>query len=131
MARLAVNGSRTATGRTRMVDFTREKTEDGVTERLFDLTVAGETVPAVVWAPQGAKGPRPLVLMGHGGSQHKKTPGIRTNAAQYALKHGYATRAIDAPGHGDRISREAAVQLMRETWARVTGQVPSGWTPER
>ena len=111
--------------------FTDERTDDGVTRRSFSVTVAGETVPAVIWAPQGAKGPRPLVLMGHGGSQHKKTPGISTRARQYAQRLGYATLAIDAPGHGERISREAAAALMRETGARVTGQVASSWTPER
>ena len=67
-----------------MVNFTREKSEDGVTERLFDLTVAGERVPAAIWAPDNAKGPRPLVLMGHGGSQHKKIGTLVARARQYA-----------------------------------------------
>jgi pimeloyl-ACP methyl ester carboxylesterase len=113
------------------MEFTDERTEDGVTRRSFALTVAGETVPAVIWAPASATGPRPLLLMGHGGSQHKKTPGITARARQFAQRHGYATLAIDAPGHGDRISREQAVALARETGARVTGQVASGWTSER
>ncbi|MFI4950075.1 MAG: alpha/beta hydrolase [Caulobacterales bacterium] len=114
-----------------MIEFTDQRSEDGVTRRSFEITVAGERVPAVLWAPEDASGPRPLILMGHGGSQHKKTPGIRTRAAQYAQRFGYATLAIDAPGHGDRISREQAETLMRETGARVTGQVASAWTPER
>jgi pimeloyl-ACP methyl ester carboxylesterase len=111
--------------------FTDERTQDGVTRRSFSVTVAGESVPAVIWTPAGAAGPRPLVLMGHGGSQHKKTPGIRARAANYARRYGWATLAIDAPGHGDRIGREAAEALGRETMARVTGQVASSWTPER
>ena len=111
--------------------FTDERTEAGVTRRSFTLEVAGESVPGVIWAPEGARGPRPLVLMGHGGSQHKKTPGIRARAAQFAQKFGYATLAIDAPGHGDRIGREEAVALAREVGARVTGQAPAGFTPER
>lgn len=111
--------------------FTDERSDDGVTRRSFSVSVAGESVPAVIWAPAGAKGPRPLVLMGHGGSQHKKTPSLSVRARQYAQRFGYATLAIDAPGHGDRISREAAAALARETGARVTGQAPSPWTPER
>src|SRR5580704_13075691 len=105
-----------------MIEFTREKTADGVTERLFDLTVAGNRVPAVIWAPDGASGPRPLVLMGHGGSQHKKIGSLAARARIYARKFGYATLAIDAPGHGDRISRERAVELAREVGARVRGE---------
>ena len=114
-----------------MVDFRDERSEDGVTRRSFELSVAGERVPAVLWTPEGATGPRPLVLMGHGGSQHKKTPGIRARAAQYAQRLGYATLAIDAPGHGDRISREEAEAFARDVGARVTGQAAPGWTPER
>lgn len=111
--------------------FTDIRTEDGVTRRSFSVSVGGEDVPAVIWAPQDARGPRPLVLMGHGGSQHKKTPGIRARAAQYAQRLGYATLAIDAPGHGDRITRAESDALAASTLARVTGQVASGWTPER
>lgn len=108
-----------------MLIFTREKTEAGVTERLFDLTVAGERVPAVLWSPQNASGARPLILMGHGGSQHKKIGTLAARARQYAQRLGYATLAIDAPGHGDRISREQAEALAREVGARVRGEAGS------
>jgi dienelactone hydrolase len=115
-----------------MVEFTRERqVEGGAIERLFDLTVEGERVPAVIWAPEGARGPRPLVLMGHGGSQHKKIGSLAIRARTYAAKFGYAVLAIDAPGHGDRVSREEAQANMREVGARVSGQVASPWTPER
>ncbi|HEX2590668.1 MAG TPA: hypothetical protein VHL34_04200 [Rhizomicrobium sp.] len=109
-----------------MTEFTRERSADCVTERLFDLTVAGERVPAVIWSPEGATGPRPLILMGHGGSQHKKIGGIAARARQYAQRLGYATLAIDAPGHGDRISREEAVRLAKEVGARVRGEAGTG-----
>jgi len=113
------------------MEFTDVRSEDGVTRRSFSVSAGAERVPAVIWAPEGAAGPRPLILMGHGGSQHKKTPTLSARARGYARKFGYATLAIDAPGHGDRISREEAETLARETGARVTGQVTSGWTPER
>ena len=104
------------------MEFKREKLIDGVLQREFDLEVAGETVPCVVWSPRDARGPRSLVCMGHGGSQHKKTPGIRSRAVDYARQYGWATLAIDAPGHGDRISREQAAALARDVGARVTGR---------
>ena len=112
--------------------FTRERSFEGVTERLFDVTVAGERVPAVIWAPEAARGPRPLVLMGHGGSQHKKITSLAQRARHYAGRLGYAVLAIDAPGHGDRISRQEAAEQMRLVGARVRGEAaPAGFTPER
>ena len=90
------------------MEFIGEKTEDGVTRREFRLSVDGDTVPGVIWAPEGATGPRPLILLGHGGSQHKKVANLTAAAISNAQKLGYATLAIDAPGHGDRITREQA-----------------------
>jgi cephalosporin-C deacetylase-like acetyl esterase len=109
-----------------MVSFTRERTENGVTEYLFDLTVSGERVPAAIWAPEGRKGERPLILMGHGGSQHKKIGTLAARARNFAQRLGYATLAIDAPGHGDRISREQAAQLAKEVGERVRGVSGAG-----
>jgi len=114
------------------MNFTQERPEEGgVIRRSFELSVDGQTVPGVIWSPQAARGPRPLVLMGHGGSQHKKTAGIVSRARAYARKFGYATLAIDAPGHGDRISREEAVALGREVGARVRGETAAPMDSER
>jgi dienelactone hydrolase len=109
-----------------MVKFTRERTDDGVTERLFDLTVSGERVPAVLWSPEGAKEPRPLICMGHGGSQHKKVGSLTDRARRYAQRFGYATLALDAPGHGDRISREEAEALAKDIADRAAGRGTRG-----
>ncbi|HEX3700239.1 MAG TPA: hypothetical protein VHV27_06145 [Phenylobacterium sp.] len=114
-----------------MTEFTDVRAEDGVARYSFTVGCGGEQVPAVLWAPEAAKGPRPLLLMGHGGSQHKKVENLRLRAIHYAKRLGYAVLAIDAPGHGDRISRDEAARNMAETGARVTGQVATGWTPER
>lgn len=101
------------------MEYSQEKVIDGVVERLFDIEVDGERVPCVVWVKEGASGPRPLVLFGHGGSQHKRINTLRARAIGYANKFGYACAAIDAPGHGDRISRDEAAALSKETGKRV------------
>lgn len=79
------------------------QTGRGVTERRFDLEVAGEVVPGIVWTPEDAHAPRPLVLLGHGGSQHKRSPNILALARRLVRHLGYAAAAIDAPEHGDRV----------------------------
>lgn len=103
----------------RNLEFTKEKVIEGVVERLFDFEVNGERVPGVVWVKEGASGPRPLVLFGHGGSQHKRINTLRARAIGYANKFGYACAAIDAPGHGDRISRVEAEALSAAIGKRV------------
>jgi cephalosporin-C deacetylase-like acetyl esterase len=75
-----------------------ETTSDGVTQRLF----AVGDVPGAVWAPEGAVGPRPLVLLGHGGGGHAAAPPIAARAGQYVTGCGFAVAAIDAPGWGGR-----------------------------
>jgi pimeloyl-ACP methyl ester carboxylesterase len=80
------------------MDFTAETTADGVSERLFTL----DGIPGVLWTPADAAGPRPLILLGHGGGQHKKAPGMVARGRRYAADCGFAAVSIDAPGHGDR-----------------------------
>ena len=82
--------------------FTSETSADGVTEQSFTV---GE-IPGVLWTPHRATGPRPLILLGHGGGQHKHAPGVTARAVRFAAEGGFAVAAIDAPNHGDR-PREA------------------------
>jgi len=76
----------------------------GVRERRFDHTVEGEVVPGILWTPEDAPdGTRPLVLIGHGGSQHKRAPNVLALARRLVRHLGYAAAAIDGPLHGDRV----------------------------
>ncbi|GGN36299.1 dienelactone hydrolase family protein [Streptomyces fuscichromogenes] len=77
--------------------FTSQTSSDGVTEQFFHL----DEIPGVLWTPEDARGTRPLILLGHGGGQHKTAPGNVSRARRYAAG-GFAVVAIDAPHHGDR-----------------------------
>lgn len=79
------------------------ETSHGVTERRFDVRVDDDRVPGIVWTPEKATAPRPLVLLGHGGSQHKRAPNILALARRIVRHLGFAAAAIDGPMHGDRI----------------------------
>jgi dienelactone hydrolase len=85
------------------MEWIKEETSRGVTERRFDLDVDGVTVPGILWTPEGATGTRPLVLLGHGGSQHKRAPNILSLARRLVRHLDYAAAAIDGPMHGDRV----------------------------
>src|SRR4051812_49834131 len=101
------------------MDIIEETTEDGVVRRRFDLTVEGRCVPGLHWRPSGATGPRPTILVGHGGFQSKEAPNIVALARTLARNHGYATISLDAPGHGARRTedqireQEATLQRLR------------------
>jgi len=71
-----------------------------VTERGFTIQNDGRTVPGVYWSPVGVDADR-LVMLGHGGSTHKKVDYIEAIARGLCAK-GIAAMAIDGPGHGER-----------------------------
>ena len=84
-------------------------------EQLFSL---GE-IPGALWMPEGAAGTRPLILIGHGGGQHKKAPGIVARARRFVAEGGFAAAALDVPGHGDRPEDEEYGRIAAENQARV------------
>ncbi|MCA1691071.1 MAG: alpha/beta hydrolase [Actinobacteria bacterium] len=59
-------------------------------------------MPGILWLPEDAAGPRPLVLIGHGATLHKRVDHVIALARALARRHGFAAAAIDASGHGDR-----------------------------
>jgi dienelactone hydrolase len=95
--------------------FTSQTSLDGVTEQLFTL---GE-IPGVLWTPEDALGTRPLILMGHGGGQHKKAPGILARARRFVAEGGFAVAAVDVPNHGERPKDEEFVRIATENRARM------------
>jgi pimeloyl-ACP methyl ester carboxylesterase len=90
------------------MEFLAETVTDGVRERVFAL---GE-VPGVLWTPARASGPRPLVLLGHGGGQHKTEWGVTSRALPLVRDHGFAAVAIDAPGTGERPAHPEVLRLV-------------------
>jgi dienelactone hydrolase len=116
------------------MEIISEKVVDGVVTRRFDLTVEGQTVPGLRWAPEGAESPT-TILFGHGGFQSKEAPNIVEMAAAMARDRGYASIALDASGHGERRTEEQIRQqdetmrrLRREGANRDRG---AGTTPSR
>jgi len=70
--------------------------------REFFVQAGGRRVPVVLWTAAGSHARRPLLLIGHGGSQHKTHPGVVELAARFVQNHGFAAAAIDGPIHGAR-----------------------------
>jgi dienelactone hydrolase len=97
-----------------------EVCERGVIERRVALEVGDETVPGIVWLPEATTGPRPTVILGHGGVVHKRAPEVLGLARRLVRHQGYAAVALDAPEHGERITdKEAARARRRAVQARV------------
>ncbi len=117
------------------MELRTDETERGVRERRWGLHREGETVPAVVWTPDGAEGPRPKVLFGHGGLQDKTAPNIVALARALVRHLGYACVAIDAPGHGERVTVEQRDRARRRaldgdgTVPRYRGETTDPYMP--
>jgi alpha-beta hydrolase superfamily lysophospholipase len=80
------------------LQFTSSTTTDGVFERDFTL---GD-VPGVLWTSNQRPHGAPLILMGHGGGLHKRSPGLVARARRAVANDGFSAATIDSPGHGDR-----------------------------
>jgi alpha-beta hydrolase superfamily lysophospholipase len=65
------------------------------------VTTPQERIPGLFWLPDGAAARLPLVLVGHGFTQHKRAL-FPPKLVDDLTSHGFAVAAIDAPAHGER-----------------------------
>jgi dienelactone hydrolase len=99
-------------------------TEDAVStgevcERGFTVEGNGHVIPGVLWRPSAPLGPRPLVLMGHGGGGHKRNERMVILGRMFAADYGWCAAAIDGPVHGERGSvTDASDPAYRQMWQR-------------
>jgi dienelactone hydrolase len=88
-------------------------------ERGFTTERGGHIIPGVLWYPARASGRRPLVLMGHGGSAHKRSERLVMLGRMFAGDYGWYAAAIDGPAHGERGPVTAATDpAYRQMWQR-------------
>ncbi|MGH3848493.1 MAG: alpha/beta hydrolase [Pseudonocardiaceae bacterium] len=89
-----------------------QRLDDGVLERAFTI---GE-IPGILWMPESASEPVPLILVGHPGGLQKMYPRLAARA-RLAAVDGFASATIEIPGSGDRpplaIIQQARADLHR------------------
>ena len=98
----------------RLVEILTSTTERGVVERRFDLTVGTEVVPGIQWLPEDA-GPCPTVLVGHGGTQHKRVPNV------LALARRLVATWVSASSRSTRRNTATASPTSKRPRKRVNG----------
>ncbi|MEE3326670.1 MAG: dienelactone hydrolase family protein [Myxococcota bacterium] len=79
--------------------------EEEVRERAFTIECEGRNVPGILWTPTQPAPASPVVLLGHGGTLHKRAHYILATARRLVRQHGMAAVSIDGPGHGERKER--------------------------
>jgi cephalosporin-C deacetylase-like acetyl esterase len=85
----------------------------GIAERTFTCEIEGRRVPVTVWLPMSQKR-CPLVLVGHGGSGHKRSEFVLDVVGPLVRERGFAVAAIDGPVHGDRRQSPASPSVARD-----------------
>lgn len=103
-----------------------ERVDSGVVECRFHMTIDGEVVPGIMWAPERSAAPAPVVLIGHGGAQHKRVAGVISLARGLVREAGYRAVAIDAPGHGDRAGDPVAARELLTLRRRIAAGFRNG-----
>jgi dienelactone hydrolase len=83
------------------LDLAMTRATGAVTETIFRVACEGALVPAALWLAEGSQRP-PVVLLGHGGADHKASVRNRQLAGWFASNLGVACLAIDGPFHGER-----------------------------
>ena len=114
------------------MEILEETTELGVTERRFDLKVKDEMVPGIHWLPEGTVAPHATVLIGHGGTQHKRVANVLGLARMLVRHCGYGVVALDAPAHGERMTESQRLARAEFLASRQQGTaLPAGRNPAR
>ena len=106
--------------------------EGGVTARRFDLMRETGIVPGILWTPAQQERPVPLILMGHGGSGHKRADRQLLLGRRFAGVAQMAAVSIDGPLHGDRVSEQLDRRQYQERMAamgvdKVTDGMVDDW----
>jgi dienelactone hydrolase len=112
------------------VEWLREETSAGCTERSFLVRRHQDPVPGVLWSPQVAE-PRATVLLFHGGSGHKRSE-RHLRMGRGLAAEGIAVIAIDGPYHGDRVPAPMAPPayqqlIVDEGVEAVTARMTRDW----
>ncbi|WP_194895082.1 dienelactone hydrolase family protein [Catenulispora pinisilvae] len=97
-----------------------ESVSEGVVERFFTQGDAR----GVLWLPAKTSDASPLILLGHGGGQHKASEELVARAQRYVAEGGFAVAAIDLPGSGSHPHTEHGEELLAAIRQRAAAGDP-------
>jgi dienelactone hydrolase len=103
----------------------------GIVELDFTVDRPTGAVPSAAWLPSSPP-PWPLVLVGHGGSGHKRSDRIVELGRWFSSHAQIAVLAIDGPQHGDRVSAPLPAdvyqrRMLDEGLQLVTDRMTADW----
>lgn len=100
----------------------RREAHGAAVRRDFVIHCNGRRVPGCLWHPEPCADPLPLVLIGHGGSGHKRCSGVLDIVDALLAVGGFAACAIDGPVHGERRATFAEGTVVRDEFRVLWAQ---------
>jgi dienelactone hydrolase len=99
--------------------FLSDTSIDGIRQRLF---LVGD-LPGALWTPADSRSTLPLILLSHGGGEHKQALAVVDRAHRLA-RGRFAVATVDVPGHGDRPAVDEYHRIATANQARADAGEP-------
>ena len=113
-----------------MIHWLEQKKSKKYLEKSFFIESKSRSLPGVIWLGSSKFEKKPLVLLAHGGSGHKRSEKMVAMGTWISERFGWNAVAIDGPAHGDRGSIQKSTDpAYREMWQQpsVVSEMVEDW----
>jgi len=113
-----------------MIHWLQCENKEKCFEKTFLIESQTRTLPGIFWQGSSPSEKKPLVLLAHGGSGHKRSKKMIAMGLKLSKDFGWNAVSIDGPAHGDRGTvKQITDPAYHEMWRRqyVVEEMMEDW----